>query len=670
MKRFIFAAAAAAFTSWASAAIPIIVGQDFMAAPTNQYMADGTTLNGEGGHGGILTVFGTNFPAFSNWGPSGTAHLYLTNLTNGTQCEVYAYDSLATPPWDDGTIPKQPSIQGIRVQVGNLTDLTACGAAYGTAMAIDVVVGTHHATNNRTTVNGSGYTTYYSLIVGADAPNKRTGLVGDYEPLLFTPINGQVLFVNPDPLVGSDSNYGDFNHPFLHLQGSDGYSGALRNCHSGQTDGTKPATQVVLRGGPSYTYTPIGSWNTPAPYGTGNAGRWANFIRISGVAPGPNQWQGPVEVTSYAGPAGSNANEIAILDQSAGTVNDYAGGFIGADSARAQEQNGWDHTLTGWNKFVNFSWLKVIANPHGPNDGAPYNIDYSADDMRLVAVEGVWQATTNNSDGFRCAGWCGDGMRVRTFLNSFHDISGCTNCTQPNTNHGIYPDSGVIASNDVTIAFTAIKNITGGSSISINHSGSDSDHIQNLFVYNNWMSGANKSNLVVNYVQSTFVWNNVMEKAGETAVNIANGIDFGTNGFQVFNNDIIDWDQLAGGRAAFWDQGGDGSTWDARNNIIMRTSSSTGTGPWYVVNFNTYLFTNDFWYDATGNIVQTIPDNTNGGKNVNPKFVGASTDNFTLGTTSTAADYAASLIGTVPRDFDFMLKPANGVWDDGAYERQ
>lgn len=653
----------------------MVIGQDFTALPTN--------TTGYNGHGAYGTVFVKNYPAFTDWGVG--SHIYLLNPTDSSKsCEVYAYDSEATPPWDDGTIPKQPSIHGIRFQIGNMTDLAACSPSYGSPLNIDVVVGGLHATSNRSDVNSYGVTTYYSFIVGADAPNIRTGFVGDYEPLTITPINGQVLFVDPNSTYTYATADGSWAKPFPNLQEADGFTGALKNSHS-QTgtcpthcpDGTPPATQIVMRGGNHHL---LGSW----PAG-GNAGRWANFIRVSGVAAGPNQWQGPIEITSWPGTTGSNANEIAVLDQSAGGTSDYAGGFMGTDSARAAETNYWDSSLTGWAKQIHISWVKVIANPHGPNDGAPFNLDYGADDNRIVAVDASWQATTNSIGYFHCGAICGDGQRIRTFLSSLHDVGGYTTGSQPYTNHGVYIDSGLAAASDVTVAFTSIKNIWGGNSVMTNASGgfgggngNATGHIQNIFVYGNWMDGAGKNNLTFSMSRSMYAWNNVMMNAGDAAVNVSNGSDLIPNGFQVFHSDILDWDQLAGGRAAFWDQGGDGSgSWDSRNNICMRRTGATGVGPWYIVNFNTYNFLNDTWYDATGGITQTIPDNAPcgtskcGGQKTNPKFVGAATNTFTLGTTSPAADFGTSLLGTVPREFDFMLKTQVGTaWDGGAYERQ
>lgn len=662
--------AALAFAGIAQAA-PMVIGTDFTAVPTN--------TTGYNGHGGQATVFLKNFPAFTDWGVG--SHIYLLNPTDSTKsCEVYAYDSQATPPWDDGSIPKQPSIVGVRFQIGNMTDLANCAPSYGSPLNIDVMVGGVHATGNRSDVNAAGVTTYYSLIVGADAPNIRTGFIGDYEPLTITPLNGQVLFVDPNSTYTYLTADGSWAKPFPNLQEADGYTGALRNSHSGTgncpshcPDGTKPATQIIMRGGNHHV---LGSWSTP----TGNGGRWANLIRVSGVAAGPNQWQGPIGITSWDGGAGSNANEIAVLDQSAGGTHDYAGGFMGADSARAAETNYWDTTLTGWNKHIEISWVKVIANPHGPNDGAPFNLDYGADDNRIVAVDASWQATTNSIGYFHCGAICGDGLRIRTFLGLLHDVGGYTTGSQPYTNHGVYIDSGLAAASDVTVAFTAIKNIWGGNSLMANASGGyggcggtcATGHITNMFFYGNWMDGAGKNNLTFSQARSMYAWNNEMLNAGDAAVNVSNGIDMMPNGFQAFNNDILDWDQLGGGRAAFWDQGSDGSgNWDARNNICMRRSTGTGTGPWYIVNYPSYLFTDNTWYDATSGITQTIPDSATGGQVTNPKFVGAPTNNFTLGTTSPAANYSASLLGAVPREFDFMLKPVFGTaWDGGAYERQ
>lgn len=657
MKRFIATLCVAVASAFAhpAHAVPIIVGTDFTAVPTNTtWTLDGINYhqNGDGGNGGYLSVCGTGMGSLANYGPTGTNHVYMVDGSN-TSHEVAAYVSMSTPPWaTDITTGDAPNIQCVRVQVGSLG-----GATYGTPLDIDVVVAGNHATYNKQT--GSAPITYYGLLLAQNASHQRSGYVADYEALTFTPIDGRVIYV--DCTNGNDSNLGLIASPMLTVQSSDAVHGAIPVNHAYPDEsGIHPATQVVIRGG---TCPVQGQWDGTA---TANTGRWAYLFRVTGTAPGSSAWQGPISITSYPG-------ETAVYD---GTSTTHAGGgFLGNDTTREGEQNPYD-SVTGWAHNIEMSWLTIKGPQYGPRDGAPFNLGYGMDNSRFFANDAQWDdlQDDNGTNGGHCAALCGDGVHVRIALNYFHDVyNGANTGANQDQQHLVYLDSGCCeATFDATVAFNGLTNAAGGNSVNINASGCigvpmsgdctiGGGYIKNVFIYNNWMTGAHKSNVICNWCKTTYVFNNVMNAAGISSVNIANGSLLATNGFQAFHNDIVDWDQLNGARYAWWDQGGDGTgSWDARNNITVRRSTGLGSGAWLLTSYNTYLFTNDIWYDATGNLATTtIPDCGTpcspdlGGSYANPKFNSISTLDLTLKSTSPAIGAATSLLGTVPRDFGF-----------------
>jgi hypothetical protein len=680
LKKNLFALFATAALAVSAHAVPIVVGTDFTAAPTNTtYTLPGSSTtyqNGENGNGGYLTIYGTGLGPFSSYGVggAGTSHVYMVDAMNVSH-EVASYQALATMPWNGAGMASGtfPNIQGLRVQVGNLG-----GAAYGTPLNIDVVVQGNHATYNKST--GSSPTLYYGLLLASDssAPNKRTGLLADYTALTFTPVNGRVIYVNcsgnSNYTTGNDANTGEFAHPKLHLQDSGAFGGALPNSTTGNTDGTQPGTQAVMFGGGC---PPVGQWDGAGA--TLNLGRWALMYTITGTAPGSGQYTGPVQVTSYPGGDGNNANEIAIYQ---GTTNAHsAGGFIGPDSPHAGvAHNPFDGTQ-GYGHYIEMSWLIVEANGSGPRDGAPWNLAYGSDYYRLSAVEGSWDAhAQSGTNAAKCAAVCGDGAHVRLFGNWFHDIYG----SSADEVHGWYPDTsavtGDLGSVDNTFAFNAVTAIGydygggvfqyGGSGVSMNASGSDGT-IQKLFIYNNYFRDAHKATITLHGAKSAYVFNNIMWRPAQSCINVSDGSAI--TAFQVFNNTCVDWDQSAGGRSAFWDQGGTASGADSRNNIVYRPSTTLGSssGGWDSIDSSsTWAFGYGVWYDATGLITQAIPDSA-GGVTTDPKFNLPGSGDFTLKAGSSALDNATGLVGNIPRDFDFMIRLQSGTaWDRGAYEKQ
>lgn len=686
MLKKLYAFAAAALLAASAHAIPLVIGTDFTAVPTNTLMHDGVTANGENGNGGYLTIYGTGLGSLANYCPTCTNHVYMRDASNNTH-EVAAYMELTTTPYANaGQVSgTYPVVKGLRVQVGNLD-----GAAYGTPLNIDVVVNNIHATNNRTT--GSAPKLYYGFLVAGNAPNKRTGYVGDYEALTFTPIQGDVIYVST---TGTDGQLGDINHPLLHLQNaSASNTGALWNAScSTCTDSTPPGTQVVLRGG---NYPTVGST------GSGNFARWATFFRLTGDAPGSSSGTGPISITS-------RPTELAVLDQSTGyTGTQAAGGFFGPDGTRALETNHFDMS-TGWGHYIEVSWLKIIANPVGPRDGAPFNANNGMDYNRISALDTQWLSTVTGAQHAKCGAYCGDGAHVRIFANNFHDMSGDTGADET---HGIYPDSGSSeATVDMTIAFNSITNVNAGSHISMNASGCigttggsacaiSPGYMKNIFIHNNFMKGSDsqhlaKANVVFSKVRTAYVWNNVLTEADQAAIDVSDGSIMTTNGFQVFHNSIANF-SLGSNRYAFWDQGGDASAGaDYRNNIVYR-SAGAGTPDlnfgWDSIDNSSALgqFTNNTWFDATtpcgaSCIQQVIPDSGSnpcpvtagdcgtGGQKADPLFNAlnwsAHTYDLTLQLGSPAIDSSAAETGIVPREWDYMFKPMCGTtWDAGAYE--
>jgi hypothetical protein len=600
---------------------PIIAYTDFVAGPTT---------GGENNKGCYLSVYGWNLGKFSDWGVNN--HL----LIGGVEVDNYRCLAKCIGSGIAGMgngVFETFGLMRLTVQVGAIGSPTA-----GTALNISMTVGARSLGNP---VTAGQYFDYLS---------------GD--ALTFTPQPGPIIFV--DPVNGNDANAGTFASPLQHLQSSTGHTtGAIQGGNSSSdTTGTKPGTHVYLRGG---TFAPL---STTA---TGGYGMWANFFRVGGLAPSGATNRGPICITSYPGTAGANAPELAAFVAPTGAS--ASGGFLGNDQARAQETNPFDGVTVGWAKYLHFSNLSITAAPDGPRDGAPFNLDSSADYWRIMNCEMVWKSTITDaingaSTHARAGGIAGNGYHLRFGGNFIHDIYGDTSF---NENHGQYLDGSIKCAFDAWTGFTVIKNISAGNGLQT-YNTQASDTLRNVFHHNCWVETVNKHGL--NFSDSTDSrrdWSMVVLFAGEASVAFSGGSIAAANNMSVENSVLYGWGRVNSGRGALYNAGGTnaGST-STRNCIITQAQGYGAAGGFTTLDGSgtNNLVGNRYW-DPNGNLTSK-PSGDTAGAFGDPLFNGASSKDFSLQSTSPCIDAAGTTLAT--RAFDFLGNVISGTADVGAFE--
>jgi hypothetical protein len=605
---------------------PLIVATDFIAGPT---------AGGENGAGAYLTVIGQNFGSFADWGV--TNHLYLGG------CEVANYRFLQPVLGGSGnTVANLLGLKALGVQVGSL-----CGATAGSVLKIDMTVNGVHPSNP---TDGSG--NYRDMLTKYD---------GTSDSLTWTVQPGTIYFV--DLAQGSDSNDGSFDHPFQHVQGADGHSGALRMANGDTTkDGTPPGTWVVVRGG-NYSFS--GAQIAGADDG------WfvANLFRIGGTAPTGAANRGPICITSYPGAAGTNSPELVKFypppktNNSGNTVG--GGGFIGNDQARADTANPYDNAKP-YTKWIHWSRIFISSSPYGARDAAPINLDSSCDYCRVINTELTWPWAANGDNTTNAAGIAGNGYHMRVALNYVHDIAGNAS---DNQNHGIYLDGSLHSANDVVVAFNTFRNLTAGNGVQTYDAQSD-ETLANISVHHNWVENAHKHGLNQGNMTGSAVWyDNIVLYSGEAGIRIVGADSSANNSIKVYNNTVYGWGRVVSSRYGYFDDGGTGGhVVDVRNNIFMLPAGSpySAAGGFVAIDVGQDTFNNNRYFDANGKHAST-PSEDSTGTYGNPGFTSAGTD-FSLATGSACINAGSTPLG--PRAYGFLLNtaPQGAAPDVGAYE--
>ena len=195
-------------------------------------VTSGPTSGGEGNNGMYLSIFGRNF---------GSSLSNVQVSLGGHAVASYLYL---------GPSRGRPDVQQLTVQVGSLG-----GAAQGTALPIDVIVGGVSSNTN----------------------------------LSFTPNPGRMLFVSHS---GNDATAvpGDINHPYRYVQ----------NGSDGAFDVAKAGDTIVLMGTP-LNGAAITSDPTPAANAWTDSyqGYFLRFINLDGTAPTGAAGTGPVRLIAY-----------------------------------------------------------------------------------------------------------------------------------------------------------------------------------------------------------------------------------------------------------------------------------------------------------------------------------------------------------------------------------
>ncbi|HEY9025185.1 MAG TPA: hypothetical protein VIP05_12860, partial [Burkholderiaceae bacterium] len=232
--------------------VPYVRYTDTLTAPTT---------GGEGGNGGYLSIFGTNFGSASGLGT--TTKVYI----NGVEVNNYRYLGAAK-------VGSQLGLQQLTVQVGSLG-----GLAVGTTAPVLVVV------------NG--------------VPSNMDAT--------FTPTAGKIWFVST---TGNDSTAvaGDITHPLRYLQNMTTTTGAYFKMGAGD--------QIVLRGG-SYGDT-NGVDTSWMKFGSGSSARNGTakaWIHITAY-PGATKNAG-IEDVHYTTPSGASGGIQGPWSAIAGTSGEY-----------------------------------------------------------------------------------------------------------------------------------------------------------------------------------------------------------------------------------------------------------------------------------------------------------------------------------------------------------
>lgn len=598
---------------------PVILFTDWRAGPTT---------GGDGGDGCFLSIYGFNFGSYADWG--------VTNHVTIGGVEVANYRCLV-PMAGGGTstvgrgVYETWGAMCLTVQVGALGSPTA-----GVALKIDMTINGTHPLN---TQDGSGNYLGYNAAMDGTRP-----------ALMFTPQPGTIYFV--DRVSGSDLNNGLTSAaPKLTLQGSTGFTGLfLCATAAGATNGMKPGTHVYDMGG------------------TANANGLGGFavylFRISGTLETGAANRGPICYSRFPGAVGANSPAVPVITGTA-VANAGGGGFNGNDTAKAAgggETNPYDG-LPGWGRSVHISNIKIISAANAERNGAPINLESGWNDGRIVNCDLSWPTFTSNSSGItNAAGISGNGVDVDLLGNWIHDIAGVV---ADNQNHGIYLDGSVACAKNVRVFMNCVYNCSAGNCMQMFNIQA-SDVLTNIAVNCNWFEKSHKHIVTVaDATRSANITDNICVDAGESLYHISSGEITGTNGVKFCNNTCYGFARVLTSRAAWWNEGGNGSgSTDTRNNIFAQKAGATGTYPFVTTDVGTDNFSTNVFYDFAGN--RTTVSATFGTYH-DPGFTSPTTSDFSLASGSFCINAGGSPL--VTRHHDFLMHAVTGTNDIGALER-
>lgn len=589
----------------------------------------GATTGGENNKGSFLSLYVLNAGRFSEYGASN--HVYIggvevDNYRCLEPCVGAGISGMSGSGLGHG-VYETWSIMRLTVQVGALGTPTP-----GTPLNVTMTVGGRSLGN---------------LTSGGQFLDRNSSAA-----LTWTPHPVTFIFVDP---AGNNSNDGSFGHPILDVQGTTGFTGALK-CAStlGATDGIKPATDVILMDTTGIGYTR-----------NGLGGSWMQLFRISGTAITGAAGLGPITVSGYPGAVGANrAHRIRYTaDQITG-----AGGYYGPDQARssgqATETCPYDG-LHGYGRFIHVSDIdEIICNPLGPRDGCPINLNSSSDDTRWFNIGGQWKSTVSGTQAAKAAFIAGNGYRVRAGMLWGHDIEAGDGANQ---NHAVYIDGSAVCANDVRLTHSCFRDITCGNGLqTFNIQAADT--IQNIVFDTIWIENVNKHGLnPSDSTRSRRDVNIVLVACGEAFINMSGASYLVAGAYQASNITGYGWARVVNSRPALWNQGGTGSgSSDVRDSIFCQSLGATGT--YSFTSFDgagTNLTSKNRWDDPNG-VLTAVPSSDITGSFGDPGFNGASIRDFSLLATSPCVDAASSPLTT--RNFDILCNTITGTPDIGAFE--
>jgi hypothetical protein len=282
-------------------------------------------------------------------------------------------------------------------------------------------------------------------------------------PFLVNP--GNVLFV--DNVDGSDlrGRANRLDRPWRHLQAGD---------RGGALGAAGPGDVIVLRG--KSPWSDIGFDN-----------RWARFWDETGTAPTGKAGTGYITIEAYPG------EDVYYL-----APRKTHGGIHGASAARAG--------MAGL--YVVVAGLRIESVASSSSDGAPLNLQSSADEWRVVNNDLSWPNAATDSKAGGIAGNCN---HCKLLGNKIHDIGGGTE------NHGIYLDGSEFGTVSAVVAYNWIVRTHGGNGIQS---------------YTAHVGGHTEPNIGLN------LHGNRIEDGTRYGINLADG----TRSAIVFDNTVIDTD--------------------------------------------------------------------------------------------------------------------------------
>jgi hypothetical protein len=278
---------------------------------------------------------------------------------------------------------------------------------------------------------------------------------------LFAVSPGSILFV--DNVDGNDSR-ARANHierPWRHLQTPD-RRGALGEAGPGDV--------IVLRG--KALWSDIGFED-----------HWARFWDQSGSAPTGRSGSGYITIEAYPG-------EDVEYRAPANTH----GGIHGAVTAKARAAG----------TYIVIAGLRIESVASSASDGAPVNLQSSADDWRVVNNDLSWPNAVADSKAGGIAGNCD---HCALLGNHIHDIGGGTQ------NHGIYLDGSEYGTVSSEVAYNWIAGTYGGNGIqSYNaHVGGQTQPNSGLNIHDNRIENGTRYGInLANGTRSAAVYDNVV----------------------------------------------------------------------------------------------------------------------------------------------------------------
>jgi len=454
-------------------------------------------------------------------------------------------------------------------------------------------------------------------------------------------------------LTGNDATamFDDITKPFRYAQNYSGASPVAGSLWAATTTmgetGLRAGDTICLRAG---TYTDQTGWDN----------RWIRFKDQTGTAPTGSAGAGYIHITRYPGAAGANSPEVVFHDGQSGG----GGGIHGVNTANAFAGNGKRWTVSGLKIYSNAVTLDA--------DSAPINCQQGNDYGRIVDCDLSWPGSTQANLAAGVSVSQADNQYVA--FNYIHEISGSTL-----QNHGVYygsysDGSNWHSSNNNTVAYNWIKNITGGNGFQYHRGNADavSEGTGNV-VRNNFIDTCGKRGLnLVEGCKGLDAYNNVILNTTDCGVYCGMGTITGL-AINIYFNTLYNCAQQ--GTSSNGSLEADGTipsgTINMKYNMILLASARSTTQKFYNTNGTdtAVSLANNLYYDYKGTETTTPAKDSSGTSvtNQDPLVTSLSTSDFTL-TASSPGLTAVSGAPVISTDIYGIARPAGANASLGACE--